>query len=331
MAAWRTSAVAVVVVLASVLAAVPGPVPGGRAARADRVLPRAGVRHEPPGAPRQLVVGKRYGRNPRRGSTAPVGGFFADLCSGASRRSPRDGRRARPFSVAFPPDHRRSGGLLRPYVDRAAAACRRAPRRTTSVRRIFDLGAAGTQQVSARARSASLVEGSDQAPPTRPRRYAARSIDAVDSWRRPVVVAGMALQARPLASVDVDDVDVDGVGHCSRPHWPSVRHRTRPSGADRRVVEGAAASAVLDLSAAIVARLRGDVGTWRAARPRLAPDTGGSVGAPGRSALRAFELMHAVAVSRLHLFVPTAAVPSCALPTLLRGRAPAANDLPPRR
>jgi glucose/arabinose dehydrogenase len=99
-----------------------------------------------PGAAGKLVVVERYGRirilGQRGGSR-----ILADLRSRVRVDNPRETVDQRGlFSVAFPPDHRRSGRFYVDYVDRAGRLrvdeLRRGRR---GVRRILDLGAAGTQ------------------------------------------------------------------------------------------------------------------------------------------------------------------------------------------
>ena len=115
-------------------------------------LERIGRFHEPvyvtslPGAARQLVVVERYGRiriKGRRGRWR----ILADLRPRVRVDDPRETVDQRGlFSVAFPPDHRRSGLFYVQYVDRAGRLrvdeLRRGRR---GVRRILDLGAAATQ------------------------------------------------------------------------------------------------------------------------------------------------------------------------------------------
>jgi glucose/arabinose dehydrogenase len=141
----RTPAAAVVVVLAAVLAA-------GPARAADVRLERIGRFHEPvyvtspPGAARQLVVVERYGRI-RVAGPGRRWRILADLRSRVRVDDPRETVDQRGlFSVAFPPDHRRSGRFYVEYVNRAGRLrvdeLRRGRR---GVRRVLDLGAAGTQ------------------------------------------------------------------------------------------------------------------------------------------------------------------------------------------
>jgi glucose/arabinose dehydrogenase len=142
----RIPAVAVViVVLASAFA------PGSTRA-SDVRFKRIGHFHEPvyvtgvPGAARILVVVERYGRI-RMMVSGRRAGILADLRSRVRVDNPNETVDQRGlFSVAFPPDYRRSGRFYAEYVNRAGRLRVDELRRGRSaVRRILDLGPASTQ------------------------------------------------------------------------------------------------------------------------------------------------------------------------------------------
>ena len=141
----RVPAAALAVAFASLLVAAP-------ARGADVRLERIGRFAQPvyvtgvPGSPRQLVVVERYGRillvGPKRRPR-----LLADLRSRVRIDDPRETVDQRGlFSVAFPPDHRRSGRFYVDYVARDGRLrvdeLRRGRR---SVRPILDLGPVSTQ------------------------------------------------------------------------------------------------------------------------------------------------------------------------------------------
>ena len=141
----RTPAAAVVVLLASVLAA-------GPARAADVRLERIGRFSEPvyvtspPGTARELVVVERYGRiravRPGRRSR-----ILADLRSRVRIDNPRETVDQRGLlSVAFAPDYQRSGRFYVEYVDREGRLRVDELRRgREDSRRILDLGVVATK------------------------------------------------------------------------------------------------------------------------------------------------------------------------------------------